>query len=369
MPVPKKKSKNTSYFSHDFIIANHGDIVSVIAMIFIGGMLFPGPSRAASLFIAMQHNASNEKVDSMSDVVYTMGRYDLLAVFFYTLICIIVHAVIQEYILDKMSKRLHLPRFMQSKFNESGQLLFFYVFSVYWAVYALINERFLTSLDGLWSGYPHAVMPFWIKVFFIVQISYWAHNFPELYFQKIKKNEMPNRIFYSSLFLIGVSAGYFMNFTKLAIILIILHYVTDSFFHFSRLMKFYGYVAAVNLGFAVYNGLYIVSRIICSVLAFLTFYISTMNIASGNFNTCLIRLNCMMFVLLTQAHMVWTFINYHFTKMRERKAQQHVNNMYITNNDLQKRKEKQQKKAKQEDVRESPNHSNNGVKQKKQKAQ
>ncbi|KAL5961272.1 Translocating chain-associated membrane protein 1-like 1, partial [Taenia solium] len=328
MPVPKKKNKNTSYFSHDFIIANHGDIVSVIAMIFIGGMLFPGPSRAASLFVAMQHNASNEKeVDSMSDVVYTMGRYDLLAVFFYTLICIIVHAVIQEYILDKMSKRLHLPRFMQSKFNESGQLLFFYVFSVYWAVYALINERFLTSLDGLWSGYPHAVMPFWIKVFFIVQISYWAHNFPELYFQKIKKNEMPNRIFYSSLYLIGVSAGYFMN-TKLAMILIILHYVTDSFFHFSRLMKFYGYVAAVNLG-----------------------------------------LNCMMFVLLTQAHMVWTFINYHFTKMRERKAQQHANNVYITNNDLQKRKEKQQKKAKQEDVRESPNHSNNSVKQKKQKAQ
>lgn len=36
----------------------------------------------------------------MSDVVYTTGRYDLLAVSFYTLICIIVHAVIQEYILD-----------------------------------------------------------------------------------------------------------------------------------------------------------------------------------------------------------------------------------------------------------------------------
>lgn len=53
----------------------------------------------------------------------------------------------------------------------------------------------------------------------------------------------------------------------------------------------------------------------------------------------------MMFVLLTQAHMVWTFINYHFTKMRERKAQQHANNVYITNNDLQKRKEKQQKKG------------------------
>ena len=61
----------------------------------------------------MQHNASNEsklldivftrkieEVDSISDVLYTNGRYDLLAVVFYTLICIIIHAVIQEYVLD-----------------------------------------------------------------------------------------------------------------------------------------------------------------------------------------------------------------------------------------------------------------------------
>lgn len=48
----------------------------------------------------------------------------------------------------------------------------------------------------------------------------------------------------------------------------------------------------------------------------------------------------MMFVLLTQAHMVWTFVNYHFAKMREAKAQQHANNIYITNVDLQKRKDK-----------------------------
>uniref|UniRef100_A0A5K3FQT6 TLC domain-containing protein n=1 Tax=Mesocestoides corti TaxID=53468 RepID=A0A5K3FQT6_MESCO len=249
MPSTKKRGKSSSYLSHDFIIANHGDIVSVIAMVFVGGMLFPGSSRAAALFVTMQHNASNEReADSISDIVYTNGRYDILAVFFYTLVCIIIHAVIQEYILDKMSKRLHLPRFNQSKFNESGQLLFFYVVSSYWAIYALINERFLTSLDGLWTAYPHTVMPFWIKVFFIVQISYWLHNFPELYFQKIKKSEIPNRIFYSTLFLIGVAAGYFMNFSKLTIIILIFHYVNDSFFHFARLMKFYAFTTAVKLG-------------------------------------------------------------------------------------------------------------------------
>ncbi|VDL59763.1 unnamed protein product [Hymenolepis diminuta] len=377
MTVLKKKSKNPSYFSNEFIIANHGDIVSVIAMVFIGGMLFQGPAKVASLFVSMQHNASSDKeVESISDVQYTVGRYDILAFFFYTLICIIIHAIIQEYLLDKLSKKLHLPRFMQSKFNESGQLLFFYVFSVYWAVYAIINERFLASLSDLWTGYPHSILPFWIKVFFVFQISYWIHNFPELYFQKVKKSEIPSRIYYSSLFLIGLIAGYFMNFSKLTMIMLVLHYTTDFFFHFARLMKFYGYTAVVQTSFTIYDGLYVISRSLCCVLAFLTFYyglpqysVPTMNLSIGNYNTWLIRLNCMLFVFLTQAYMIWTFVNYHFAKMRERKSQMYTNNLYVPNNDVQKRKEKSQKKSKQEDAKESPIHGNNGVKHKKQKAQ
>jgi len=35
-----------------------------------------------------------------SSVTYMPGRRDMFTVFFYTLICIVVHAVIQEYILD-----------------------------------------------------------------------------------------------------------------------------------------------------------------------------------------------------------------------------------------------------------------------------
>ncbi|VDD76914.1 unnamed protein product [Mesocestoides corti] len=361
MPSTKKRGKSSSYLSHDFIIANHGDIVSVIAMVFVGGMLFP-----VSLLADY----------SISDIVYTNGRYDILAVFFYTLVCIIIHAVIQEYILDKMSKRLHLPRFNQSKFNESGQLLFFYVVSSYWAIYALINERFLTSLDGLWTAYPHTVMPFWIKVFFIVQ-----------------------------LIAIPLDKLLLYSFSKLTIIILIFHYVNDSFFHFARLMKFYAFTTAVKLGRML--SLSTPCLQFSFILTFLPYHAfqpvygqdcicsTSLNLkqrcfqAPGSYYVHFnLSLNCMMFVLLTQVHMVWTFSNYHFTKIRERKAQQHVNNAYLTNSDLQKRKEKHQKKGnqsflilliscvltnliyhlfsvKQEDVKESPNHSNSNVKHRK----
>nr|VZI20869.1 unnamed protein product [Spirometra erinaceieuropaei] len=300
----RKKSKNSSYFSHDFIIENHGDIVSVVAMVFIVGMLFKGTAPVASLFISMQHNESVEKTSGPPDLLYTTGRYDFCAIFFYSTVAIILHAVAQEYMLD---------------------------------------------------------------------ISYWLHNYPELYFQKAKKSEIPNRVFYSTLYLIGVTAAYFMNFTKLGIVLLIIHYTTDAFYHFARMMKFYGWPLGAKLGFSIFNGLYVPSRVICTVLAFLTFYyglpqysVPTMSVSDGNFNTWLIRLNCMLFVLLTQAHMVWTFVNYQLRKIREQKAQQMINAMYTTNADLQRRREKKKGKR-EEDSRESPDAHSSDVHQRKRK--
>ncbi|KAL7063821.1 hypothetical protein AAHC03_04601 [Spirometra sp. Aus1] len=239
----RKKSKNSSYFSHDFIIENHGDIVSVVAMVFIVGMLFKGTAPVASLFISMQHNESVEKTSGPPDLLYTTGRYDFCAIFFYSTVAIILHAVAQEYMLD---------------------------------------------------------------------ISYWLHNYPELYFQKAKKSEIPNRVFYSTLYLIGVTAAYFMNY-----------------------------------GLPQYS-------------------VPTMSVSDGNFNTWLIRLNCMLFVLLTQAHMVWTFVNYQLRKIREQKAQQMINAMYTTNADLQRRREKKKGKR-EEDSRESPDAHSSDVHQRKRK--
>nr|CDS34734.2 translocation associated membrane protein [Hymenolepis microstoma] len=171
-----------------------------------------------------------------------------------------------------------------------------------------------------------------------------------------------------------------MNFSKLTMIMVVLHYTTDIFFHFALLMKFYGYTAIVQASFTVYNGLYVISRSLCFMLVairnnFLFSYglpqysVPTMNLSVGNYNTWLIRLNCMMFIFLTQAYMIWTFVNYHFAKMRERKSQMHTNSLHPSSNDVQKRREKGQKKGKHEDTKEFPNDGNNGIKHKKQKAQ
>ena len=51
------------------------------------------------MFIVAQHNVTQTE-EYPAEMFYTNGLRDLAAVFFYFLICIVIHAVIQEYILD-----------------------------------------------------------------------------------------------------------------------------------------------------------------------------------------------------------------------------------------------------------------------------
>lgn len=49
------------------------------------------------------------------------------------------------------------------------------------------RDDLLLDITSLWTDYPasHAQMSFMLKFFFIIQMSYWLHCYPELYFQKV----------------------------------------------------------------------------------------------------------------------------------------------------------------------------------------
>lgn len=208
----------------------------------------------------MHHNATPvEELTYGQELTYTSGLKDLCAVFFYTLIAVVVHAVIQEYILDvsftsvfiktkplsdeewllqKIKTKLHLSKVKQSKFNESGQLLIFYMTSVLWGGDVIFREGLLFNVSALWRDYPNVAMTFMFKFFFIVQLAYWLHSYPELYFQKIKREDMPARVTYATIYLVTIAAAYVMNFTRLALCLLVLHYVSETLFHVARLLYF-----------------------------------------------------------------------------------------------------------------------------------
>jgi len=349
----KKKVKTPNFFTHEFVIQNHADIVACVAMVFVVGLMFQVSSPLASVFIVMHHNVT-APVEIQPGVLqdltfYTAGLKDIPAVFFYLLISVVMHAIIQEYLLDKVNKKLHLSKVKYGKFNESGQLLAFYLVSLIWGGDLLLRENIL-NVASLWEGYPHNNMTFLFKFFFIIQISYWLHIFPELYFQKVKREEMPAKIQYAILYLTFIVASYVFRFTRLSLVLLVIHYLAEAVFHLCRLLAYTEKTGVSNKLFKLGDLLFVLARLSSVILAVLTFWFGLAKVpaeqqvidtAAGNFNTGLLRLNCLVAVCLLQAWLMWNWIMFQVKRMREAK-----NTSFSSSSSASKTRKTEQEKAK-----------------------
>lgn len=76
------------------------DTIYDTAVVFI----LQSTSPIASLFISLHHNVSGaeptREVPKGEPFFYEAGWKDACAVFFYSLVCIVMHAILQEYFLD-----------------------------------------------------------------------------------------------------------------------------------------------------------------------------------------------------------------------------------------------------------------------------
>merc|ERR1711942_70982 len=325
-------SWNPPFLSHEFVIQNHADIVACVAMVFVVGLMFQVSSGLASVFIVMQHNTT-APVETMPGVFqdlpfYTAGLRDLPAVFFYLLISVVMHAIIQEYLLDKVNKKLHLSKVKYNKFNESGQLLAFYLVSLFWGGDIILRENLL-NVSALWDGYPHNNMTFLFKFFFIIQISYWLHIFPELYFQKTKKEDMAPKIQYACLYLVFILGAYLTSLTRVALFLLFAHYLAEAIFHTCRILAYAEKTTIASKLFKLGDLLFVLARLSSVILAVLTFWFGlasapvdqqVFDLSTGNFNTGLFRLNALVAVCLLQAWLMWNFIMFQVKRMREAKS-------------------------------------------------
>ncbi|XP_053099393.1 translocating chain-associated membrane protein 1-like 1 isoform X1 [Hemicordylus capensis] len=319
----RKKNKSPPVLSHEFVIQNHADAVSCLAMGLLLGLMFEVTAKYAIMFITVQYNVTYTTDDRPEPVhFYEYGPKDMATIFFYMLIAIILHAVIQEYILDKINRRLHLSKTKHSKFNESGQLAFFYLFSFVWGASILSAEEFTTNPTLLWKDYPHSHMFFQVKFFYICQIAYWLHALPELYFQKVRKEDIPRQLHYICLYIAHISGAYLLNLQRLGLILLVPHYLVELIFHASRL--FYFSDENKQKGFTLWALLFVMARLLTLTLSVLTFGFGLaraenpgFSLAEGNFNILTVRISCLAAICLTQAWMMWKFINFQLKKWRE----------------------------------------------------
>lgn len=364
MPVkPRKPTKSPSILSHEFFIQNHPDIVSCVAMVFIIGLMIQATSSLAFTFIGIHHNVTQspefqDPSDGQLDVLYTYGIKDLCTIFYYSLICIIMHAILQEYFLDKITKKLHLSKAKHSKFNESGQLLVFYLISIVWGIDIILRQNLLLNITSLWEGYPHSTMMFTFKFYFILQLSYWVHCFPELYFQKVKREDMSEHIQTATLGIFAVSAIYLLNLNRVGICLLTLHYMSEALYHVARIVDYFDKDDNGSKGtHMASNSMFVLVRLGSIILSVLTFWYGlalsdnqVVNVAEGNFNTKTVRLSVLASICAIQAYFMWNFITEQLQQMREQKALEAANRPKVKSEKKPVKKTKKEEKREDDDL-------------------
>lgn len=312
----KPSNKNPPLLSHEFIIQNHADIVSCVAMVFVVGLMVQATSAIASIFIALHHNVTGadptQEIPRGIPFTYESGWKDGCAIFFYTLICIIMHAILQEYGLDKISKKLHLSKFKLSRFNESGQLIVFYGMSLVWGLEVILREGYFGKISLLWENFPDHPMGFLHKLYFIIQLAYYIHIVPEIYFQRIKKDEQQNRIIHSLAGYVIVAAAYFFNFQRLALVLLTLHYSSEFVSHAFQLVEIFDREEKFSQLRIIKSLIFVLVRFSTVVLSVLTLYYGTENSAQSNRG-----LIALFAVCIFQGYLIFNFLTDFLREKRE----------------------------------------------------
>jgi translocating chain-associated membrane protein 1 len=248
-------------------------------------------------------------------VLFNAGGRDVATIFFYTLAWIVVHAIIQEYILDKFNKKLHLSKTKHSKLNDAGSVLPFYLLSVGFGIDLVNKNSTFPNLSKLWEEYPQSEMNFMVKFYFILQIAFWLHNFPELFFMKTRKEEYSNKISTYCLYLAFIVPAYIMSGSQVALLLLTIHYIPEAVLTFTRLLHYSGANDLAKHGFLLWAVLFILARLatISLTLLILGFgltklEVSSINLSTGNYNTQFMRIVWVAAIVLNQAWMCWNFI-------------------------------------------------------------
>ncbi|XP_048831025.1 translocating chain-associated membrane protein 2-like isoform X1 [Brienomyrus brachyistius] len=322
----RRRSKSYPFFSQEFFIQNHADLVFCLVVLILIGLMFEATAKTAFLFILPQYNNTTFLPEG-EESLYHYGWRDCITIFFYFLIAIIFHAVVQEYVLDKVNRRLHLSKSKNTKFNESGQLCVFHLVSSVWSLYVLITEGYIQNFSSLWENYPHVPLRFQVKLFYLFQLAYWLHTLPELYFQKVRKEEMPRQLAYISLYLLHITLAYLLNLTRVGLVLLFLQYLSELGFHVSRL--FYFIDENHHKLFDVWAVSFVFTRMVTLTLTVLAVGFGLaraenqgLDLEAGNFNTILIRLTVLLTVCFTQAWLLWKFIRFQLRRWREYRREQ-----------------------------------------------
>lgn len=188
--------------------------------------------------------------------------------------------------------------------------------SFLWGLEVIFREKYIGNVSKLWDEFPNHPMGFLHKLFFIIQLSYYLHMLPELYFQKIKKEEQQPKIIHSILGFSIITVGYMLGFQRVAIVLLSLHYFSEFISHTFLLIDIFDKEEKLSKLRFVNNILFVTTRFATMVLTFLVLYYgigSTENRTRGLIGLVL--------VFGLQGYLIYEFLTEQLRSKRETQAE------------------------------------------------
>lgn len=267
----QKPDKEPPILSHEYLLRNQADLVSSLCLIIMSGLLFKATRNLSAKFCMVQHNTTN-LTDPEEKPMYSTGRADICMTLFYSLMCIAVHAVENEYFWEKIGRRLHLSKTRMSEFMEQGSTMPFHLAIVIGAVYVFIQEGILLDMTAIWDATPTDEMPMLLKFYWILVLAFVLHQYPEMYFMRVKKEEMPDKIIGYTAYLVPLVGAYMTGLVYPATLILVIHCSSEILKALSDVIESAGKVEWAQPLYRMWSVGFIVARNSIAAIAAVTFF-------------------------------------------------------------------------------------------------
>lgn len=144
--------------------------------------------------------------------------------------------------------------------------------SFIWGLEVIFREKYVGNFTKLWDDFPNHPMGFLHKLFFIIQLSYYLHMLPELYFQKIKREDQQPKIIHSIIGFSIIAIAYILGFQRVSVVLLSLHYFSEFLSHTFLLIDIFDREEKLSKLRFINNTLFVTTRFGTMVLAFLVLF-------------------------------------------------------------------------------------------------
>lgn len=115
-------------------------------------------------------------------------------------------------------------------------------------------------------------MIFLHKLFFIIQLAYYFHMLPELYLQKVKKEDQQPKIIHAICSFSFIALAYFLGFQRIALALLTLHYANEVVSHVFQLIDIFDRDEKLTKLHYINRTIFILTRFGSMLLALFTLY-------------------------------------------------------------------------------------------------